>query len=231
VQAHKEAEHPYVNPSILDGPLERALETLRGPSTGQSSPRTDDIYQVPQDIQDFNRRMAEAGRGPTPPSPGGQDWHTPLTVHTLKRQSDALLDDFMDDETWPELPYHSFKAIKTTLKGARAQAYAGALFKGELLKTQAAQAAYNSRKLGSRKILLAGGPVYAEDARRMKKQRQDNAQQEEALALVAKLELQRKRAEQKFYIEVLPALIKFTQKKLQPVYIFKGDHRPLSRVF
>ncbi|XTI91315.1 hypothetical protein V2W45_1471114 [Cenococcum geophilum] len=74
-------------------------------------------------------------------------------------------------------------------------AYAGALFKGELLKTQAAQAAYNSRKLGSRKILLAGGPVYAKDAR-----------------------------------QVLPALIKFTQKKLQPVYIFKGNHRPLSRV-
>jgi len=120
----------------------------------------------------------------------------------------------LDDEIWPELPHRSFEAIKTTLKGARAQAYAGALFKGELLKTQAAQAAYNSRKLGSRKILLAGGPVYAEDARRIKKQRQDNAQQEEALALIAKLELQKKRAKQKFYIEVLPTLIKFTQKKL-----------------
>ena len=111
--------------------------------------------------------MAEAGRGPTPPSPGGQDWHTPLTVRTLKRQSDALL----DDEIWPELPYRSFKAIKTTLKGARAQAYAGALFKGELLKTQAAQAVYNSRKLGSWKILLARGPVYAKDTQRIKKQR------------------------------------------------------------
>ena len=93
MQAHEEAEHPYVDPSILDEPLERASETLGGPSTGQSSPRTDDIYQVPQDVQDFNRRMAEAGRGPTPPSPGGQDWHTPLTVRTLKRQSDALLDN------------------------------------------------------------------------------------------------------------------------------------------
>jgi len=41
----------------------------------------------------------------------------------------------MDNKAWPKLPYHSFKAIKTTLKGARAQAYAGALFKGELLKT------------------------------------------------------------------------------------------------
>ncbi|XTI82424.1 hypothetical protein V2W45_1463943 [Cenococcum geophilum] len=74
-------------------------------------------------------------------------------------------------------------------------AYTSALFKGELLKTQAAQAAYNSRKLGSRKILLAGVPVYAKDAR-----------------------------------QVLPTLIKFTQKKLQPVYIFKGNYRPLSRV-
>ena len=115
--------------------------------------------------------MAEAGRGPMPLLPGGQDWHTPLTIRTLKRQANALL----DDEIWPKLPYYLFKAIKTTLKGARAQAYTGALFKGELLKTQAAQAAYNSRKLGSRKILLAGGPVYAKDARRMKKQRQDNA--------------------------------------------------------
>ena len=115
--------------------------------------------------------MAEAGRGPIPPSPGGQDWHTPLTVHMLKRQSNALLDDFINDEIWPELPYHSFEAIKTTFKGARAQAYASALFKGKLLKTQAAQAAYNSRKLGSRKILLAGGPIYAEDAQRIKKQR------------------------------------------------------------
>ena len=113
--------------------------------------------------------MAEAGRGPTPPSPGGQDWHTPLTVYTLKRQFDAFLDDFIDNEIQPELPYCSFKTIKITLKGARAQAYASALFKGELLKTQAAQAAYNSRKLGSRKILLAGGPVYAKDARRIKK--------------------------------------------------------------
>jgi len=125
---------------------------------------------------DFNRCIAKADRGPTPLSPSGQDWHTPLTVRTLKRQSNALLDDFMDDEIWPKLPYCSFKAIKTTLKGARAQAYASALFKGELLKTQAAQAAYNSRKLGSRKILLARGPVYAEDAWRIKKQRQDNAQ-------------------------------------------------------
>ena len=81
----------------------------------------------------------------------------------------------MDNKAWPKLPYHSFKAIKTTLKGARAQAYTGALFKGELLKTQAAQAAYNSRKLGSRKILLARGPIYVKDAQRIKKQRQDNA--------------------------------------------------------
>ena len=158
-------------------------------SNGQSSPKSDDIYQVPQDIQDFNRRTAEAGRGPTPPSPSSQDWHTLLTVHTLKRQSDALLDDFMDDEIWPELPHHSFKAIKTTLKGAHTQAYTGALFKRELLKTQAAQAAYNSRKLGSQKILLAGGPMYAKDAQCIKKQHQDNAQQEEALALIAKLKL------------------------------------------
>jgi len=70
----------------------------------------------------------------------------------------------MDNKAWPKLPHRSFKAIKTTLKGARAQAYAGALFKEELLKTQAAQAAYNSRKLGSQKILLARGPVYAKDA-------------------------------------------------------------------
>jgi len=42
--------------------------------------------------------MAEAGRGPTPPSPGGQEWHTPLTVYTLKRQFDAFLDDFIDNE-------------------------------------------------------------------------------------------------------------------------------------
>ncbi len=75
----------------------------------------------------------------------------------------------MDDEIWPELPHYSFEAIKTTLKGACAQAYTGALFKGELLKTQAVQAAYNSRKLGRRKILLAGGPIYAKDAQRMKK--------------------------------------------------------------
>jgi len=68
----------------------------------------------------------------------------------------------MDNKIWPKLPYYSFKAIKTTLKGACAQAYAGALFKGELLKTQAAQAAYNSRKLGSRKILLAGRSAYKE---------------------------------------------------------------------
>ena len=63
----------------------------------------------------------------------------------LKRQSNALL----NDKIWPKLPYYSFKAIKITFKGACVQAYTGALFKGELLKTQAVQAAYNSRKLGS----------------------------------------------------------------------------------
>ena len=109
--------------------------------------------------------MAEVGRGPIPLLPGGQDWHTPLTICTLKHQSNALL----DDEIQPKLPYCLFKAIKTTLKGAHAQAYAGALFKGELLRTQAAQAEYNSRKLGSRKILLARGPIYAKDAQRIKK--------------------------------------------------------------
>ena len=32
-------------------------------------------------------------------------------------------------------------------------------------------------------------------------------------------------------MEVLPALIKFTQKKLQPIYIFKGDYCPLLCMF
>ena len=64
--------------------------------------------------------MAEADKGPTPPSPGGQDWYTPLTIYTLKRQSNTLLDNFINNKTWPKLPYHSFKAIKITLKGARA---------------------------------------------------------------------------------------------------------------
>ena len=42
--------------------------------------------------------MAEVGRGPTPPLPGGQDWHTLLTIYMLKHQSDALLDDFINNE-------------------------------------------------------------------------------------------------------------------------------------
>jgi hypothetical protein len=48
------------------------------------------------------------------------------------------LDDFMDDEIWPKLPYYLFKAIKTTFKGACVQAYTNTLFKRKLLKMRAA---------------------------------------------------------------------------------------------
>jgi len=48
-------------------------------------------------------------------------------------------------------------------------AYSSALYQSELLKTQAASAAYNSRKSSTKRLLLSGGPVYAEDARAMKK--------------------------------------------------------------
>ena len=115
--------------------------------------------------------MAKVGRGPIPLSPGGQDWYTLLTVYTLKHQSNTLLDNFIDNKIQPKLPYCLFKVIKTTFKGAYIQVYASALFKGELLKTQTVQVAYNSRKLGSWKILLARGPVYAKDTQRIKKQR------------------------------------------------------------
>ena len=62
--------------------------------------------------------MAEAGKGPIPPLPSGQDWYTLLTVYTLKRQSNTLLDDFIDNKTQLKLPYYLFKVIKITFKSA-----------------------------------------------------------------------------------------------------------------
>ena len=118
------------------------------------------------DIAAFNMRAWEAshgvGRPKTPPYQhvADTDWTTPLTVRTLKRQAD----DLVQLDINPVI----IRSLESTLRGAISQAYAGAEYQRELHRTQAAQAAYNSRKKASRRVVKTGGPIYAETARKMK---------------------------------------------------------------
>ncbi|OCK94510.1 uncharacterized protein K441DRAFT_720335, partial [Cenococcum geophilum 1.58] len=108
------------------------------------------------DIAAFNIRAWEASRGHV----ADTDWTTPLTVRTLKRQAD----DLVQLDINPVI----IRSLESTLRGAISQAYAGAEYQRELHRIQAAQAAYNSRKKASRRVVKTGGPIYAETARKMK---------------------------------------------------------------
>ena len=71
-----------------------------------------------------------------------------------------------------DLPSPVASALNTTLKGALSQAHSATLFKDELHRTQATQNAREQRRQRSRRVIKKGGPLYAEEARRMVQQRE-----------------------------------------------------------
>jgi hypothetical protein len=119
------------------------------------------------------------------------------------------------------------RSLESTLKGAVVQAYAGAEFKQELHRTQAAQAAFNSRKRASRRAVKKGGPTYAEDARRMKLQRQ----KDDAEAAIQKHQKKLDNDMQKWkkkYTKLLPNLRRIS-KAWSKIYDQKGLYSGESR--
>ncbi|KAF2812326.1 uncharacterized protein BDZ99DRAFT_474514 [Mytilinidion resinicola] len=121
-----------------------------------------------------------------------------------------------------------FENLPAAYLVGRSMAYSSTLFESELLKTQAAQAAYNSRRSGARKKLLSGGPVYAKEARHMKRQRQTNDKDKEMQALILKREEQHQKAYTRYIDEVLPAFTKFYWGNYVEVYSFQGELPPKS---
>lgn len=197
---------------------ERLLEGPASPDPPSEHPSDDDLDQEALEIALKIRAFNKAVHGrvtPEPPDLAGPEWKTPITIRTLKRQSDVLLR--------LDLPQPVFEAVQTTLKGARIQSYNATLFKNELLKTNAATAAFNSRKSRSRRVVQTGGPLYAEEARRMKKQRTATDAAAEFEALKQKHKDQEERAFNKYKEDVLPAYIKFYWKDFHEVYKFRGD--------
>ena len=106
----------------------------------------------------------------TPPPPEPNEHRTPLTIRTLKRQSNAVLQDLEDNEL--------YQRLAPLLKGAKIQATAGAKAIDELRTTAASKEARRLRKSDKRRRLQRGGVIVAADARAAVIEREVNEAEE-----------------------------------------------------
>ena len=108
-------------------------------------------------------------RTPTPPPLSLSACTTLLTVRTLRKQQDQLLQ---------LLPTSAQAAAQVVFKGALAQAQESAQYKKALLQTKAAENARSARRLLSQRQVSKGGPIKLKDARKMIARRQETDKEE-----------------------------------------------------
>lgn len=105
---------------------------------------------------------------PENPAPGSAAWHTPKTVRQIQLQ-----EPFVQSVLRQHLPREVAASVIKHQRGVSALARIAEGLKRDLRRTEAAVNAKSERRRRKRRaIVVQGGPVYSQDARRMVQQRQ-----------------------------------------------------------
>ncbi|KAA8913293.1 hypothetical protein FN846DRAFT_1018904 [Sphaerosporella brunnea] len=134
---------------------------------------------------------------------------TPLTIRTLKRVCREIILDAAALNTPPSFQHK----LRAGLKGGLVQSQAGARAFADFAATKAAE---KSRRQRSRSSLQKGGVLYAENARNIVKQREEE-EVEKAEAALCRAQKAQKRAQKVAHKPFLDA-VKKKQKEIKARY-------------
>lgn len=124
--------------------------------------------EIQQDAQIAQEIRGDLPHTPSlPPSRSSSNIYTPTTVRTITRYGRKILDG-------PELHSRFNKRLNAFIKSSISTAYLAVDLQMDIAKSKAAEKAREQRRQSRRRILQSGGVLYAEEARRIVKQRDED---------------------------------------------------------
>jgi len=143
----------------------------------------------------------EATEGPhTPPPQTTNLTSTPQTIRSLRYHANFLRSEInsnFNSEIGLALSSTGTKALETFIKGSLVQAQSGAQAFAELTNTKAAEVARAARRARSRRSIQKGGVMYAHEARKMVRQKEQESLEKQVAQAQRSLEAVSRIAENK----------------------------------